>query len=59
MFYPNNNEICTVISVSKIGTPTAAHLHAGNPGENGPVKLKPPKGGAPSTTASGASARGS
>ena len=29
--------LCYVLTVDKIGTATAAHIHEGSPGENGPV----------------------
>ena len=34
---PGGNEICYSITVSGLGTPTAAHIHKGAAGTNGPV----------------------
>ena len=38
------NTICTDLEIRQIGTPTAAHIHRGAPGVNGPpvVTLDPP-----------------
>src|SRR5215216_1525697 len=38
-FYPMKNKICYRVTVSGIQTATKAHLHMGNAGEVGPVKL--------------------
>jgi len=46
--YPVKNKICYNISASNLDGPTAAHLHMGKAGEEGPVKLKlktPPQNG--------------
>jgi hypothetical protein len=39
IFYPMKNKICYRVTVSGIQTATKAHLHMGNAGEVGPVKL--------------------
>lgn len=39
IFYPMKNKICYRVTVSGIQTATEAHLHMGNAGEVGPVKL--------------------
>jgi len=44
---PGQTQICYELSVSNIGTPTAAHVHIGAPDKAGPpvVHLKPPTDG--------------
>jgi CHRD domain len=46
---PNGTTVCFGISVSRIGTPTAAHIHRGRSNQNGPivVSLTPPTSGNP------------
>ena len=39
IFYPMKNKICYRVTVSGIQTATKAHLHIGDAGEVGPVKL--------------------
>ena len=39
IFYPMKNKICYRVTVSGIQTATKAHLHMGDAGEVGPVKL--------------------
>jgi hypothetical protein len=39
IFYPMKNKICYRVTVSGMQTATKAHLHMGNTGEVGPVKL--------------------
>ena len=45
----DNDTVCFGLSVSRIGTPTAAHIHKGRRNENGPVRisLTPPSAGNP------------
>jgi len=45
---PDKNEVCYELSVTKIDDATAAHIHEGAMGKDGPVKvgLDTPKGGA-------------
>ena len=44
---PDKNEVCFDLSVTKIDEATAAHIHEGAAGKDGPVKvgLDAPKGG--------------
>ncbi len=48
IFYPMKNKICYRVTVSGIQTATKAHLHMGDAGEVGPVKLNllPPRNSA-------------
>ncbi len=45
----DSDTVCFGISVSRISTPTAAHIHRGKRNENGPVRisLTPPSAGNP------------
>jgi hypothetical protein len=46
-FNPGSNQICWSITASNLATPTAAHIHRGAVGVNGPVvvSLSPPVDG--------------
>ncbi len=47
ILFPGREKFCYRLNASSVGKVTAAHLHKGGAGENGPIvrKLIPPKGG--------------
>lgn len=51
--FPDDTTICVSLLVDRIRPPTAAHIHDGSAGQNGPVKipLPTPNGGNPGASA--------